>query len=224
MGDREREPQESPSAGLTEPPNNLPNPILSERFADALAYMVYLHARHARKATRIPYIGHLLSVAGLVLDDGGSEDEAIAALLHDAVEDQGGEATLAEIQRRYGERVAGIVRACSDTTVKPKPPWRERKVAYLAHLKQTTPEALHVSLADKLHNARATLADYRALGEGLWGRFNAPRDDTLWYYRELVNAFRDTKCDSPMLYELQRVVAEIEQLAAAKRHDAARSL
>ena len=217
MHDRERE---SPGSELVEPPSGAPDPLLSARFAGALVYMVELHAQQARKATRIPYIGHLLSVAGLVLEDGGGEDEAIAALLHDAVEDQGGEKTLATIEQRFGHQVAAIVAACSDTTVKPKPPWRARKVAYLKHLLDVSPAARRVSLADKLHNARAILADYRAVGESLWQRFNASRDDTLWYYRELVNAFRESGTASPMLYELQRVVAEIEQLAAARQGDA----
>ncbi len=212
--------QASQGAELTVSPDGAPDPVLSERFARALAYMVELHARQARKSTRIPYIGHLLSVAGLVLDDGGGEDEAIAALLHDAVEDQGGEETLAAIAQNFGPRVAEIVLACSDTSVTPKPPWRPRKEAYLAHLKTTTAEARRVSLADKLHNARAILADYRVLGEDLWQRFNAPRDDTLWYYRALVNTLSEAGIDSPMLYELSRVVAEIEQLAAAQRRRA----
>jgi (p)ppGpp synthase/HD superfamily hydrolase len=158
----------------------------------------------------------LLSVAGLVLEDGGDEDEAIAALLHDAVEDQGGAETLATIEQQFGQRVADIVLACSDTTVTPKPPWRERKQAYLDHLTIATPSARRVSLADKLHNARAILSDYRALGEDLWGRFNAPRDDTLWYYRELVNTFRKARIDSPMLDELNRVVSEIERLVCVR--------
>jgi len=214
MKDQERE---SLGSELVGQPDGAPDPLLSPRFADALVYMAQLHAQQARKATRIPYIGHLLSVAGLVLEDGGGEDEAIAALLHDAVEDQGGEETLAEIKRRFGHQVASIVAACSDTTVTPKPPWRARKVAYLKHLLDAPPAARRVSLADKLHNARAILADYRAVDESLWQRFNVPRDETLWYYRELVNAFREAGTASPMLYELQRVVAEIEQLAAARQ-------
>lgn len=218
----EEPPATTPATTSPASHDRLPDPILSERFADALTYMVDLHARQARKGTRIPYIGHLLSVAGLALEDGGDEDEAIAALLHDAVEDQGGDETLAEIRRRFGKRVADIVEACSDTTVTPKPPWRERKQRYLDHLRDpnTAHAALRVSLADKLHNARAILTDYRTLGEDLWSRFNAPRDDTLWYYHNLVNAFRAAGMTSPMLDEMQRVVAELERLAA-RRNDAA---
>jgi len=149
-----------------------------------------------------------------VLEDGGDEDEAVAALLHDAVEDQGGEARLEEIRERYGERVAEIVRECSDTDATPKPPWRERKIAYLGHVPTASAGAARVSLADKLHNARAVLYDYRRLGEQLWERFN-PEADQLWYYRSLVQAFRRHGV-TPLVAELTRVVAEVDELAAAR--------
>jgi hypothetical protein len=184
---------------------------LGRRFEDALVYATQTHAPQARKGTGVPYVAHLLAVASLVLEDGGDEEEAVAALLHDAVEDQGGEARLQEIRHRYGDRVADIVRECSDTDASPKPPWRDRKVAYIAHVGGASPGAVRVSLADKLHNARAVLYDYRDLGEELWERFN-PEADQLWYYRSLVAAFR-ARSDGPMVEELDRVVTELEQVA-----------
>src|SRR4051812_11562858 len=166
-----------------------PDPRLGERFANALTIATELHIDQARKGTRVPYIAHLLAVCSLVLEDGGDEDEAIAALLHDAVEDQGGQPTLDRIRAAFGEHVAGIVEACSDATVQPKPPWHERKRAYLAHLETADRSALRVSCADKLHNARAIHRDYTEIGDDLWTRFNAGRADTLWYYRSLSEIF-----------------------------------
>jgi (p)ppGpp synthase/HD superfamily hydrolase len=160
------------------------------RFADALQLAETLHRSQVRKSTTIPYIGHLLIVAGLVIEAGGDEDTAIAALLHDAVEDQGGAATLALIRSRFGDRVAGIVEACSDTATVPKPPWRARKEAYVASIPHKSPDALLVSLADKVHNARAILADHHDLGDEIYSRFSGGRDGTLWYYRALADAFR----------------------------------
>lgn len=185
----------------------------TDRFAEAFAYANALHAGQLRKGTPVPYIAHLMSVAALVLEDGGDEDEAIAALLHDAVEDQGGQATRAEIVRRFGARVAAIVDGCTDADTIPKPPWRARKERYLAHLGEAPEDVRRVSLADKLHNARAVLADYRAQGEALWPRFKGGREGTLWYYRALVEAFRPHG-ERAMLAELERTVTEIERLAA----------
>ncbi len=177
-----------------------------------------VHAHQRRKGTEIPYVAHLLAVAGLVIEDGAaagelSEDEAIAALLHDAAEDVGGEGRLADIRVRFGERVAEIVAACSDTFETPKPPWRERKEAYLARLAvETDRGVLRVSLADKVHNCRAILADYRVLGDELWSRFN--RDaDTPWYYRVLSEVFADRMPRSPLSAELRRVVADLNGVA-----------
>jgi GTP pyrophosphokinase len=184
------------------------------RFTDALAWAVTLHARQRRKGTDIPYASHLLAVCALVLEDGGDEDQAIAALLHDAVEDQGGRPMLDEIRGRFGPQVADIVLACTDAETVPKPPWRERKERYLVHLGTASPAARRVSCADKLHNARCVLADYRVHGERLWGRFNGGRDGTLWYYRSLVEAFRRAGT-APMVDELDRVVTELERLAGA---------
>jgi hypothetical protein len=164
---------------------------LGDRFEQALTYAFRAHREQARKGTDIPYVGHLLAVTSLVIEDGGDEDQAIAALLHDAVEDQGGTPRLEDIRVHFGPRVAAIVEACSDTdAVGEKPPWRQRKETYLEHLKVAPLEVLRVSAADKLHNARAVLADYKSVGEGLWSRFNASRDEILWYYASLVRVFR----------------------------------
>jgi GTP pyrophosphokinase len=183
--------------------------FLTRRFTDALAYATEVHAGQSRKGTSVPYVSHVLAVCSLVLEDGGGEDEAIAALLHDAVEDGGGQPRLEDIRRRFGDRVAEIVWACSDTDETPKPPWKERKLRYIAHVRAAGPDARRVSCADKLHNARSILRDYRVLGERLWDRFSASAEDNLWYYRELVEAFRQPD-RSPLVVELERVVAELE--------------
>ena len=187
---------------------------LSVHFEEALVFATRLHAGQRRKGTSVPYIAHLLAVAGIVLDYGGTESEVIAALLHDAVEDQGGPPTRAEIRRRFGEAVVAIVDGCSDTDEVPKPPWPERKEAYLARLGQETASVRLVSAADKLHNARDVLAAYRALDEALWGRFTGGRDGTLWYYRALVDVYRATDTVPALVDELDRVVRKIERLAA----------
>jgi (p)ppGpp synthase/HD superfamily hydrolase len=187
--------------------------IPSPRFEEALVYATRLHAGQVRKGTAIPYVAHLLAVTAIVLENGGGEDEAIAALLHDAVEDQGGAATREEIRRRFGETVVAIVDGCTDAETVPKPPWRERKEAYVAHVGHASPSIRLVSAADKLHNARAILADYRQHGEALWSRFRGGRDGTLWYYRALVEAFRAAG-STPLIDELDRTVRELERLAA----------
>jgi (p)ppGpp synthase/HD superfamily hydrolase len=182
---------------------------LTRRFVDALGYATEVHAGQSRKGTSVPYVSHVLAVCSLVLEDGGGEDEAIAALLHDAVEDGGGQPVLEEIRRRFGDRVAEIVWACSDTDETPKPPWKERKARYIAHVRAAGPDARRVSCADKLHNVRSILRDYRVDGERIWGRFNAPPEEQLWYYRALVEAFRQPD-RSPLVAELERVVSELE--------------
>ncbi len=186
-------------------------PLLGERWENALAYASRAHAMQVRKGTAIPYVSHLLSVSALVLEHGGDDEQAIAALLHDAVEDQGGAPRLADIRQRFGERVAGIVEACTDTDVIPKPPWRERKQTYLDHLPRVAPEALLVSMADKLHNLRCILADYRVTGEVLWERFTGEREGTLWYYRSLTDVYRAV-VPGRMSRELDRTLAELERL------------
>ncbi len=164
---------------------------LGERFVDALGYAAHAHADQVRKGGDVPYVGHLLGVCSLVVEDGGGEDEAIAALLHDAVEDQGGVERLEDIRRRFGERVAGIVLELTDADGIPKPPWTERKLAYLQSLPRASPSGLRVGSADKLHNARAILMDLRdpEVGTGIFGRFNADAPRTIGYYDALADAF-----------------------------------
>ena len=185
---------------------------LTPRFEEALVFATQLHAQQIRKGSQTPYVAHLLGVTALVLENGGDEDTAMAALLHDAVEDQGGLKTLNEIRKRFGTRVAEIVEACSDTFTFPKPPWRKRKQAYLDHLPHTTPEARLVSLADKLHNARSILRDLSQDGELVWNKFNGGKQGTLWYYHSLVEIFQQLE-DNFLVAELSRVVAQIEELS-----------
>lgn len=182
----------------------------TEKFEDALRYAASLHRDQTRKGTGTPYVTHLLAVAAIVGENGGMEDEAIAGLLHDAPEDAGGEARLEEIRARFGDAVADIVAGCTDTYEDPKPPWRERKEAYLDHLAEAPAPVRLVSAADKLHNARSVLADYRSAGEDLWGRFNGGREGTLWYYQAVADALAG---DGPVADELGRAVTELERLA-----------
>lgn len=172
----------------------------SARFRDALAFATQLHRAQVRKGTQVPYISHLLAVSSLVLEHGGGEDEAIAGLLHDAIEDQGDpypggrQALRDEIEGRYGARVLEIVNGCTDDDgfVKVAGPdgWRERKQHYLDHL-ETAPDSVRlVSCADKLHNARSILSDYRREGDAVWKRFRSPDpEDHLWVYGELAKRF-----------------------------------
>jgi GTP pyrophosphokinase len=191
-------------------------PALGERFDQALVYAAQLHRGQVRKGqAAVPYVSHLLGVASLALEHGADEDEAIAALLHDAVEDQGGAPTLAAIKERFGAKVADIVEACSDSIGEPKPPWRERKEAYVARLKTASRSARLVSASDKLHNARSILTDYRREGGRVWSRFNAGRDGVLWYYRALVDALRPAG-PSALVEDLDRVVSELERLAVTE--------
>ena len=159
----------------------------------------------------IPYVTHLLAVAALVGENGGAEELMIAALLHDAMEDQG--VGRDEIAGRFGERVASVVESCSDTTVKPKPPWRERKEKYIAHLRGAHSDVRLVSLADKIHNARSILSDLQRDGPGVWGRFNAGPQEILWYYRSVLQVLRDG-WDHPLISQLEQVVQEIEHIVS----------
>ncbi len=186
---------------------------LTERFTNAVAYALGLHARQQRKISGAPYAAHLLAVAATVLEHGGTEDEAIAALLHDAVEDQGGLATRAVIAARFGEPVAAMVEACSDSHTVPKPPWQERKERYVAHLRNAPPPVRLISAADKLHNARSLLADYRREGDALWRHFHGGRDRTLWYFRSVVGVLREVD-RRPIVEELEWAVAELEAAVA----------
>ena len=184
--------------------------VLGPRFDEALVLASELHRKQSKKGTLAPYVAHLLGVCSIVLENGGDEDEAIAALLHDAAEDQGGQATLDLIKARFGERVAGIVAGCSDTFELPKPPAMERKRAYLAHLDddRTTRSVLLVSAADKVYNLRSTLEDYEAVGKDLWGRFKLKPAEQLWYYRSLAEVY-SCRLGGPVAKTLVELVARL---------------
>lgn len=185
--------------------------ILGPRFDEAFAYASALHRRQFRKGKHVPYLGHLMGVAALVLEDGGGEDETIAALLHDAVE-EGGIPVLNEIRRRFGAGVAEIVEGCTDhDPARDRPSWHVRKRRYVATLATADERVLRVCLADKLDNARDLLADYRQTGERVWCRFSAGRE-YLSYLRALADMF-STYSKSPMADELQRAVSELEHMA-----------
>lgn len=188
---------------------------LGKRFLNAFLFAAEKHAGQARKASTIPYISHLMGVASLVLEAGGDEDLAIAALLHDVVEDCGGAPMLKEVRRRFGKRVARVVDGCTDTDIDPKPPWRERKENYLRHLRKADRDMRLVSAADKLHNVRSILADYRDAGESIWARFNGGRDGTLWYYRVLLDEFLRSK-PNRITREFNLAVNDLEMAAKGK--------
>jgi (p)ppGpp synthase/HD superfamily hydrolase len=181
----------------------------------AFAFAAEKHAGQARKASTIPYTAHLMGVASLVLEAGGDEDLAIAALLHDVVEDCGGERMLKEVRRRFGNRVARIVDGCTDAYLIPKPPWKERKDYYLAHLKKADADTRLVSAADKLNNVRSILSDYREVGEFVWARFNGGREGTLWYYRSLLDEFLREKRNR-ITRDFELAVNELESMAHGK--------
>ena len=189
-------------------------------FEAALAFATRLHAKQVRKETDIPYISHLIGVAGLVLEYGGDRDEAIAALLHDAIEDQaagyagGADRLRADIRAQFGERVLCIVEGCTEPQTSPKPPWREGKQRYIDHIAEAGESTRLVSCADKLHNARAIVSDLRVLGEALFDRFGGGKQGTLWYYRSLANRFMELG-NRQMAEELDRTVREMERLAAS---------
>jgi (p)ppGpp synthase/HD superfamily hydrolase len=189
----------------------------SNRFIQALSYAARLHARQFRKGTQRPYVGHLLSVTSIVIEYGGDEEMAIAALLHDAVEDQGGLPRLREIRKKFGKRVAHIVDGCTDSYTEPKPPWMERKRAYVKRAASEAPEVRLVSAADKLSNAREALYEFRVHGDAVFERFAGKKEGTLWYYRALVNEFRKAG-RNPLVEELDRVVTELESLSSPAHH------
>ena len=188
---------------------------LGPRFLRAFNFAAEKHAGQTRKASTIPYIAHLMGVASTVLEFGGDEDLAIAALLHDVVEDCGGAPMLKEVRRRFGSRVAKIVDGCTDSDTDPKPPWRERKETYIRHLKTADAETRLVSAADKLNNVRSILSDYRDIGESLWARFNGGRDGTLWYYRALLQEFVRRK-PNRLIRELELAIKELETTASGR--------
>ena len=186
--------------------------VLGPRFRRAFEFAAEKHKSQTRKASTIPYIAHLMGVASLVLEAGGDEDLAIAALLHDVVEDCGGAPMLKEVRRRFGARVAKVVDGCTDADTYPKPPWRERKEKYIQHLKAADADTKLVSAADKLNNVRSILSDYRAIGESVWSRFNGGREGTLWYYRTLRDVFLRHKRNR-VTRDLELAVNELVSLA-----------
>jgi (p)ppGpp synthase/HD superfamily hydrolase len=187
----------------------------NERFLRALRTAAELHAGQARKSTDIPYLSHLMGTCAIALDHGATEDEAIAALLHDVLEDVDGPRAKERVAE-FGPEVLRIVKACSDTEIRPKPAWEVRKRAYVAKLPSEDASILLVSAADKLHNARAILSDLRANGPSVWSRFNAGMHGQLWYYRALVTAYRRAKSHPQALVdELDQVVTAIEAIAQA---------
>jgi ribosomal protein S18 acetylase RimI-like enzyme len=191
-------------------------------FAEAVRYAAEVHADQRRKGARdVPYIGHLLGVCGLVVEDGGDEAESIAALLHDAAEDHGGRTRLTDIRTRFGERVASIVEGCSDTLDDPKPPWWIRKTRYVAHLEDAPPSVLRVSIADKVYNLASTVADLRVSAGSFWERFNAGPADQLWYYGSLVDVFRRRAASERLVPEMDRLVSELLDLVNADPPQAA---
>jgi (p)ppGpp synthase/HD superfamily hydrolase len=187
---------------------------LSEKFQEALIYATQAHGDQIRKKTGIPYVAHILGVTAIALEYGANETEAIGALLHDTVEDCGGAERLRDIREKFGDEVAAIVDGCTDTYQTPKPPWLERKRAYIEHLKESDSSTRLVSASDKLHNTRAILAELRRHGLEVFERFSGKKGGTLWYYRTLVTAFRRHRDHADLIEELDRVVSEIERLSA----------
>jgi (p)ppGpp synthase/HD superfamily hydrolase len=183
---------------------------LSGRLDEAFRYAHTVHDDQTRKGSESPYIGHLMGVASIVIDAGGSEDEAIAALLHDAAEDHGGRERLADIRQRFGGSVAKIVEDCTDSWEEPKRPWAERKRAYVHHARSLAGPSLRVSAADKVHNAYAILRDLRNIGEAVWERFSATPDDVMAYYEGLVRAYREAG-GGRLVDELDRIVRGIRR-------------
>ena len=186
-----------------------------EKFEAALLYASEQHRQQVRKGSGAPYLSHLMQVAGLAMEHGADEEVAVGALLHDVVEDCGKE-TIEEIGEQFGERVLEIVLGCSDTTDKAAETrsWRERKETYLAHLReQASADVLLVSCCDKLHNSRSILSDLKEQGESIWDIFQGGREGTLWYYRALVESYRQVDAPPRLVRELDEVVSEIERLA-----------
>jgi len=183
---------------------------LTDRYAQAFDFAHTAHRGHVRKGTTTPYLSHLLAVSGLVLEHGGDEDQAIAGLLHDCVEDVG--VHLREpIRERFGAGVLAIVDGLTDAVTQPKPPWRERKVAYVEHLRTAPPPVLRVCAADKLHNIRCILADYRVHGPALWDRFNAGPADTCWYYNAVADTLAAAGAPDSLVSELRNVLAACDR-------------
>ncbi len=192
--------------------------LLTPRFASALVYAAELHQQQERKVSGVPYIAHLLRVSGIVLEYGGNEKEAIAAMLHDAVEDQGGSPVLEAIREKFGETVAAIVAGCSDSFARPKPPWRQRKQDHVDHVRAAAPSVRLVVAADKLDNTRSLLREYRVRGESLWGFFHGGRQGTLWYYGAMLAALKEPG-SSPLVEEFERTLEELRRMAGQDNGD-----
>lgn len=186
-------------------------PKLSIRFEQALVYATQIHAKQIRKCSNIPYISHLLSVTALVLEDGGDEDEAIAALLHDAVEDMGGKEIRTAILEKFGEKVINIIDSCTESYTYPKPPWRERKLQYIKQIRLGSPSVLRVSMADKLHNARSILTDWYREGDIIWQKLNGGKEGTLWFYHQLLEVYQQHTSNF-LSQELERIITQLENL------------
>lgn len=184
------------------------NPLLSERFEEALGFAAKLHVRQIRKGSGIPYISHLLSVAALVMEDHGSEDEVIAALLHDAVEDQGGFETREKILQKFGPEVCALVDAVTDSEGSPKPPWQERKERLLRQMENASEGAMRICTADKLHNVRTLVADVKRRGDEAWEPFQKDRDENVWFFTAFVETIKK-RFSSPMLDELQSLIEQL---------------
>jgi (p)ppGpp synthase/HD superfamily hydrolase len=198
---------------------SLKPPRLGPCLQRAFRYAAEKHAGQTRKQTAVPYLSHLMAVASLVLEAGGDEEMAIAALLHDVVEDCGGMPRLREVRTQFGMRVAKIVEGCTDAYVVPKPEWLERKTNYLREVKHADAETRLVSAADKLHNVRTILADYRRDGESVWKRFSGKKDGTLWYYRALSDEYQ-RRNPNRITRELEIAVAELERAVGMKSRSA----
>ncbi len=197
-----------------------PEQQMLSRFEEALVFAAQKHKAQTRKGTSIPYIAHLMQVSGIALENGADEDEAIAALLHDVMEDQ--DVTQEELTRRFGPAVAAIVVGCSDSASTNKPEWKQRKDVYISHILTASKSIRLVSSCDKLHNARAILADYQELGDDLWSRFTVGQGDILWYYRSLVDKFQEAQAQqgeppSRVVAELARVVGDLERQMQARK-------
>ncbi len=184
--------------------------MLGRRFTEALCLAADLHKSQCRKASGVPYVSHVLAVASLVIEYGGTEDEVIAALLHDVAEDCGGDQTLGRIRDEFGENVADIVLGCSDTTVNPKPPWRARKEEYLRHLAAANRSVQLVAIADKLHNLRTTLREYTLQGDNFWSHFRSGRAGMLWYFGELVRIFRSSTVPAQLFAEFEQAWMDLK--------------
>jgi (p)ppGpp synthase/HD superfamily hydrolase len=190
--------------------------MLTSRFSQALVYAAEAHNGQTRKGTGVPYVAHVLAVAALALENGANEDEAIAALLHDTVEDCGGLPRLADVRERFGEAVASIVMGCSDSTETPKPPWRQRKQAYIHDLDKASPSVLLVSACDKLHNVRSLLVSVRNDGDAAWARFKGGREGTLWYYRAVLAALKRCGASPRLMHELEISLEELHRAVDSK--------